>query len=111
MTNVAFDYIYQPLNLTLLLDCEVDYQPKEPMTRDYPGCPESIEITKISVIRNSDGLPMPDWLKKRIIEDLDDVELNELALKAFHEQQEAYLDAAADALYEAKMLERLFLCY
>jgi hypothetical protein len=29
------------------LDIDYDYQPSEPQTRDYPGRPQSIEITAI----------------------------------------------------------------
>lgn len=29
------------------LDVEFDYQPYEAMTRDYPGCPEAVDIYSV----------------------------------------------------------------
>ena len=31
------------------LELGIDYQPEEKMTLEYPGCPESIEISSISL--------------------------------------------------------------
>ena len=53
---------------------EFDHQPLEPETLTYPGCPESVEITNVSV----NGIDFAvEWLSNYFIELMEEQVLEE----------------------------------
>lgn len=99
MTTISFSHTYEPLDLDLLVLCEVDYQPREPMTYYYPGCDEDVDITKVN-ITPTDNREIPKWLELMIIESLDDEELKTKALEMIHIYQQDALEAQGEYKYE-----------
>ena len=39
----------------LELRVDYDYQPKEPRTRDYPGCQSDVQINSVEIVLGIDG--------------------------------------------------------
>lgn len=83
-------------------EVDFDYQPAERMTRDYPGCSESVEINEVM---DSDG----DMVKEYAFELLENA-LLQACLDAVHDDAERISDAqieAADRLVRERRLSLL----
>ena len=83
------------------LKIEFDYEPEEPQTRDYPGCPDSIEVTEV-------WAAIPEELFELLLGDLE-----EACWAAMKEEFDAQAEAKArndmeaeDILEEIKLSRR-----
>ena len=71
---------------------EYDYQPPERMTRDYPGCGESITVTGCTLVGKD-----VDWLFGCVLQDSEDL------MEKIHELETTEREADyADYLYQLK---------
>ncbi len=76
----------------LEIDVEYDYQPEEPSTYWYPGCPEAVEITDIKL----GGRSLPAWVQGEILKQLEEDIVSDISVELEERRQDEESEMAGN---------------